>query len=525
MHRHDEMLLMDIGRRNAKIYPDKEAIIFSDIRLTFKQFQERINRLANALIKLGIQKGDKVAVLLNNGYQYAELYFAIPKCGAIIVPLNYRLAGRELSWIINHAEAKVLILDEAYLQAIEPIASELKTLKETIIIGQGKPMMLRYEDLITESDPEEPILDIHDDDVVSIVYTSGTTGVPKGAMLTHRNLLSNCHVINIENNILFGDIFLIVSPMYHTVTPSFMYAHMYRGNTNVAIDHFDPKLFLETIEKEKVTHVFLVPSMIIFTLDWPEVKNYDLSSLRLIWYGGSSMPVYRIKQASEVFGCDLGQGFGMTEIGPCYVSALSPEDHRLLCLKNDEEKLSSVGKNYSNTEVKIVNDDDNEIPIGTVGEICVRGQNVMKGYWKMPDETAEALKGGWFHTGDLGKIEEDGYLYVVDRKKDMIISGAENIYSAEVENVLSSHPAVLEVAVIGVPDDQWGESVKAVVALREGMSATEEELIEYCKKSLASYKKPKSVDFVKVLPRNVMGKALKTELREKYWKGHKKRVH
>ena len=237
------------------------------------------------------------------------------------------------------------------------------------------------------------------------------------------------------------------------------------------------------------------------------------------------MPADRIKQCKDVFGCDLLQGFGMTEIGPCYVSVLSPEDHRRFALEHDEEKLTSVGRNHSNTEMRIVDDDDNPVSTSTVGEICVRGPNVMKGYWKMPRETEEALKDGWFHTGDLGRMDDEGYLYVVDRKKDMIISGAENIYSAEVENVLSSHPAVLEVAVIGVPDDQWGESVKAIVALREGMSATEEELIEYCKKNLASYKKPKSVDFMKALPRNVMGKILKTELREKYWKGHKKRVH
>lgn len=525
MHRHDEMLLMDICRRNAKLYPNKMAIVFKDVRYTFKEFQERTNRLANALIDLGVQKGDRVAVLLNNCHQYVELYFAIPKCGAIITPLNYRLAGRELSWILNNAEANTLILEEGYIQAIEPIECELKTVKNMICIGKGKPSMLGYEEIITNSPSSEPEVEVHDDDVVSLVYTSGTTGKPKGAMLTHRNLLSNCQVITIENNIRLGDIFLIVSPMYHTVTPAFMYAHMYRGNTNVAIERFDPKLLLETIETEKVTHVFLVPSMIIFTLEHPEISKYDLSSLRLVWYGGSPMPVDRIRQAMEVLGCDLGQGFGMTEIGPCFVSVLSPEDHRLLVTHNDEEKLASVGRNYSNTEVKIVDDDDNEVSIGAVGEICVRGQNVMKGYWKMPDETAEALKNGWFHTGDLGRMDEDGYLYVVDRKKDMIISGAENIYSAEVENALSSHPAVLEVAVIGVPDERWGESVKAIVVLREGMKATEEELIEHCKKNLASYKKPKSIDFVDALPRNVMGKVLKTELREKYWKGHSKRVH
>ncbi len=525
MRRHDEMLLMDICRRNAKRYPNKEAMVYGDTRLTFEEFQDRTNRFANALIGLGIKKGDKVATLLNNSHWYGELYFSIPKSGAIMTPLNYRLAVRELAWIMNHAEAKVLILDEVYLQTIESIKQELKYVEKIILTGEARSEILGYEDLIAMADIEEPDPDVHDDEVVSIFYTSGTTGVPKGAMLTHRNLLSNCQNICIENKIIFGDTFLIVSPMYHTITPATMYAHMYRGNTNVAIDHFDPKLMVEILEKEKVTHLFLVPSMIVFTLEWGRVKEYDISNLKLIWYGGSSMPVDRIKQAMDVFGCDFGQGFGMTELGPCFVSVLSPEDHRLLALENDEEKLSSVGRNHSNTETKIVDDDDNEVPIGTIGEVCVRGPNVMKGYWKMPDETAEALKGGWFHTGDLGKMDGDGYLYVVDRKKDMIISGAENIYSAEVENVLSSHSAVLEVAVIGVPDEQWGESVKAIVVLREGMTVTEEGLIEYCKENLASYKKPKSVDFIEALTRNVMGKVLKTELREKYWKGYEKRVH
>ena len=525
MHNHDEMILTDLCRRNASRFPDKTAVVFEDIRYTFKEFQERTNRMANALLRIGIKKGDRVAVLMNNNHRYIELYFSIPKCGAIITPLNYRLAGRELAWILNNSESNTLILEEGYVPAIEPIRSELKALNSIICIGKGKPGMLDYEEIMADASPEEPEVEIHEDDVMSIFYTSGTTGNPKGAMLTHRNILSNAQVICIENRVRFGDSFFIVSPMYHTITPACMYAHNYRGNTNVVVDRFDPKLLLETIEKERITHLFLVPSMIIFTLEYPDIGQFDLSSLRFLLYGGSPMPVDRIKQCVEVFGCDLLQGFGMTEIAPCYVSVLSPEDHKRFALENNKERLSSVGVNHTNTEMQILDDDDNPVPVGTVGEICVRGPNVMKGYWRMPDETAEALKGGWFHTGDLGRMDEEGYLYVVDRKKDMIISGAENIYSAEVENVISSHPSVLEVAVIGVPDKQWGEAVKAVVALREGMTATEEEIIEHCKKNLASYKKPKSVDFMKALPRNVMGKVLKTELREKYWKGYKKGVH
>lgn len=525
MHRHDEMVLQDLCRRSAKFNPHKTAVVSKENRFTFGEFYERTNRIAQGLIGLGVKKGDRIAVLMNNGHQYIELYFAIPKTGGIITPLNYRLAGQELSWIVNNAEASVLIFQENYLPAVEAIKSELKCVKCYICTEGSHSGTMNYGKLISQSSAKEPEVDVHDDDVVSIFYTSGTTGTPKGAMLTHRNIISNCNLINVENKIKAGDVFLIVAPMYHTITPACMYAHMYRGNTNVVMEQFDPKILLETIEKEKVSHVFLVPSMINFTLDFPGVKNYDLSSLRMIFYGGSPIPVNRVKEAMAVFGCELCQGFGMTEIGPCAVSVLSSEDHLGTDLPAWEERLSSVGRNFTNVEAKIVDPDDEEAPIGAVGEVCVRGQNVMKGYWKRPEETSEALRGGWFHTGDLGRMDEDGYLYLVDRKKDMIISGAENIYSAEVENALNSHPAVLEVAVIGVPDEKWGEAVKAVVVLREGIKATEEELIEHCKQRLASYKKPKSIAFMECLPRNVMGKVLKTELREKYWKGYEKRVH
>jgi long-chain acyl-CoA synthetase len=481
--------------------------------------------MANGLMRAGVRKGDRVGALLNNGREYAEMYFAVPKCGGIIVPLNYRLSPRELCWIVNHAEVKVLVVDEGYLGLLRPVRAELTSVQQVITVGGRASQTTDYEEVIASSSPEEPEIDAHEDEVVGIFYTSGTTGVPKGAMLTHRNLMSTCQAICIETKIGPSDKFLIVSPMYHTVTPSFMFAHMYRSSTVVAIDHFDPDLLLSTIQNEHITHVFLVPSMIIFAMEHPNFKDYDLSSLRLVWYGGSPMAGEKVAQAMDLFKCDFGQGFGMTEIGPCFVSVLSPEEHRELLRKGDYGRLSSAGRNYSNAEVRIVDEEDRELPIGMVGEICVRGPHVMKGYWKMPEETEEALRGGWFHTGDVGRIDDQGYLFVVDRKKDMIISGGENIYSAEVENVISSHPAVREVAVIGVPDPQWGEAVKAIVALKPGMTATEDEIIEHCKKNLASYKKPKSVEFVDALPRNVMGKVLKKELREKYWKGYDRRVH
>jgi long-chain acyl-CoA synthetase len=523
MHRHNEMLLGDLLRKDAKLYPEKEAIIFKNNRLNYKTFHERSIKIANSLISLGVKKGDRVAVLMKNCHQYCELYFAIPQTGAIIVPLNYRLAREELIWIINNAEPNTLFLAEEYIEIIQNIRTQIPSVKNFICIGTSNEWMMKYEDMLN-APYIEPDIDIHDEDVVSIYYTSGTTGRPKGAMLTHKNLIANCYNINLGNRAKFGDSYIIISPMYHAVSPAHLFARVYMGNMCVVLESWDVKIFLETIEKEKITHIFLVPAMVIFTLGYPEILKYDLSSLRLLIYGGAPLTVNRIKQAKGIFGCDLLQGFGMTEIGPSEVSILNQEDHILDGSPEKERRLASVGREAFNAEVKII-DDDKELPEEEVGEICVRGQHVMKGYWRMPEETKEAFKNGWFHTGDLGKRDAGGYIYVIDRKKDMIISGAENIYSAEVERVISSHPAVSEVAVIGVPDETWGEAIKAVVILKEGKAVTEEEIIEYCKQNLASYKKPKSVDFVKEVPRNELGKILKRELRKSYWKGYGKAVH
>jgi len=524
MHRHNETLLGDLSKKAAKLYPDKEAIVFKENRFNYKTFYERTNKIANNLINLGVKKEDRVAVLTKNCHQYAELYFAIPQCGAIIVPLNYRLVEEELSWIINNAEPNTLFLSEEHIDIIRNIRSQIPSVKNYVCIGKPNEWMVNYDDMLNES-CNEPDIDIHDDDVVSIYYTSGTTGRPKGAMLTHRNLVANCYNINLGNRARFGDSYIIISPMYHAVSPAHLFARVYMGNKCIILERWDVKVFLETIEEEKITHIFLVPAMIIFALEYPEIRKYDLSSLSLLIYGGAPLSVGRIKQAKEIFGCDLFQGFGMTEIGPCEVSVLNQEDHILDGSLLKEKRLASVGREAFNAEVKIVDYDDKELPAEAVGEICVRGQHVMKGYWRMLEETQEVLKNGWFHTGDLGKRDEGSYIYVIDRKKDMIISGAENIYSAEIERVITSHPAVSEVAVIGVPDEKWGEAVMAVVILKEGKKVTEEEIIEYCKQNLAGYKKPKSVDFVKEFPRNEIGKVLKRELRKSYWKEYDKGVH
>lgn len=524
MHRHNETLLGDILRKAAKLNPNKEAIIFKENRFNFKTVFERTNKIANFFINSGVKKGDRIAVLMENCHQYAELYFAIPKCGGIVVPFNYRLAAGEIEWIINFSEPNTLILSEKYIDTVRRIRSTIPSVKNFICIGATVDEMINYDDMLTGS-PGEPDIDIHDDDVACIYWTSGTTGRPKGAMLTHRNLLSSATNTCICYKESFGDSFIMISPMFHSASPCHLFARVSMGNTCVILEGWDLKLYLETIQKERITHIFLLPTMIRWVLESPEVQNYDLSTLRLLHYGGAPLDVDTIKKAKRIFGCDLVQGFGMTEIGPSAVSESTREDHIIDGSSEKEERLASVGRDAFNAEVKIVDDDDNEVPAGEVGEICVRGQHVMKGYWRMPKETEEILKNGWFHTGDLGKRDKGGYIYVVDRKKDMIISGAENIYSAEVERVIFSHPGVSEVAVIGVPDAIWGEAVKAVVVLKKGKEATEEEIIEYCKKYLASYKKPKSVDFVKELPKSEMGKILKRKLRATYWKGYEKGVY
>jgi len=523
MSRATEMHICDLLRKDAKLFPNKEAIVFQEVRLTYKSLYERTNRIANALIRLGIRKGDRVAVLMQNCHQYAELYFAIPKCGAIIVPLNYRLSVDELAWILKNAEPDIVIAGEPFYDVWRSLGSKAAQINQIIGVGRVDRGMINYDEMLQESSME-PQPNVHDDDVVVIYYTSGTTGKPKGAMLTHRNLIANSYTNCLAYRERFGDSYIIISPMFHAVSPAHLFARTFIGNTCIILGKWDVELYLETVQREKVTHIFLVPAMVIFLLDYPYVNNYDLSSLRLLHYGGAPLDVDRIKQAKEVFGCDMIQGFGMTEVGTSAVTLLNQEDHTLDSLEK-ERRLASVGRDTFDAEVAVLDDNGHEVPPEQVGEICVRGQHVMKGYWRNPEETKKALRNGWFHTGDLGKTDSGGYVYVVDRKHDMIISGAENIYSAEVESQIISHPAVAEVAVIGVPDPKWGEAVKAVVVIREGKKVTEEEIIQYCKKHLASYKKPKSVDFIDALPKNAMGKILKKDLKAAYWKGYKKGVH
>ncbi len=514
------MNLVDVLLNSVRRYPEKLALICGETRLTYKTFNERCNRLANSLSILGFVKGDHFALLSKNCHRHFEMFFAAAKTGMAFVPLNYRLSGRELIYIINDSESKILFFAKEYLPLVENIRQELKGVKTYICIDDFVVGTSSYEELISCSDPSEPdSSSINEKDLVTIFYTSGTTGYPKGAMISHRNRIADMiHQVTDLEYIEPEDTHLNIGPLYHVGGLAQSHGHLYRGCTVVVLSEFDHKRIFEIIEKERIRTFWGAPTMIQMLLDYPEAKNYDVSSLKTITYAGSPMPVEVLKRAIGFFGENLLiQFFGMTETGP-QITHLPRKDHILQGTERQMKRLRSCGVESQHVHARIVDDEERKLPPYQVGEIIVKSDAVMQGYWKNPKETKKAIKDGWFHTGDMGYMDEDRYLYIVDRKKDMIISGGENIYSAEVENVLYMHPAISEAVVIGVPHEKWVETVKAVVVLKPGVQATEEEIIEFCKKNLASYKKPTSVEFVTELPKTPSGKVLKWRLREIYEK-------
>lgn len=512
------MNLVDVLLNNVRRYPEKNAIICGDIRLTYREFNSRCNQLANSFDYLELQRGDHIALLSKNCHIHFELFFACAKGGVVFIPLNYRLSPREIIYILNDSESKCLFFAKEYFHTINAIHNELRDVKSYVCIDEPREGFLYYEELIKKGDPREPDVSfINEEDVVTIFYTSGTTGYPKGAMISHKNRISDMMNQVIDNEYIEPeDIHLNVGPLYHIGALSQSQGHIYRGGSVVVLKEFDPKKIYELIEKERINSFWAAPTMIQMLLDYPEKDKYDLSSIKTITYAGSPMPLGLLRRAIEFFGPNkLIQFFGMTETGP-QVSHLRRKDHLFEGTEKQLRRLRSVGIECQNVHVRIVDDNDQDLPIGEVGEILVKSDGVTKGYWKKPEETQKAIKDGWFHTGDMGYLDEDRYLYIVDRKKDMIITGGENVYSAEVENVLYMHPAISEAAVIGVPHEKWVETVKAIVVLKPGVSVTEEEIIDFCKKNLASYKKPTSVEFVNELPKTASGKILKRELRERY---------
>ncbi|MBP1730015.1 MAG: acyl-CoA synthetase (AMP-forming)/AMP-acid ligase [Deltaproteobacteria bacterium] len=514
------MIVGDMLTRNANKFPRKSAIVSEGTRLDYRTLNERVNRLSNSLLEKGLRKGDHIGVLVHNCHQFIELYFAAAKTGGVFCPYNNHLKGAELREVINYSEPRFFVLDQDYANLVEAIRGEVSCVEQYISLqSTSASFMVDYEELISRGKDTEPPARIVDEDVISIVFTAGTTGKPKGAMRTHRHLVTNAVAGVIELRAEYDEKVLISFPMYHVACEDNIVRHTYMPNTFVIKREgaFNPDEILEIIEKERITRCQLVPTMLHALLQSPNIDRYALNSLRLIVYAGAPMPVELLKRAMERFKCGFAQLYGQTESGPM-TTILKPEDHPLEGSPEQLARLASAGKPVVCYEIRIVDDEGRDVGVGEVGEIVGRSEAMMKGYWKLPKETEEKLKNGWLHTGDLGRVDSDGYIYVVERKNDMIISGGVNIYPREIEEVLYQHPAVLEASVIGIPDEYWGESAKAVIVLKQGAQASQEEIIRFCGERLAGFKKPKSVEFWQELPKSPQGKILKKSIREFYAK-------
>ena len=508
----------------SAICPDKAAIVFEGKRYTFSQLNERVNRVGNALLNLGVQKGDRVAMLQVNTNQCVETYFAVAKIGAIYVPLNFRARGNELTYMLNSSESSTLFIGERYIDLVNSIKPELASVKNFVSLDSQHDSMQYYEDMIKSAPADEIIIDIGDEDTTILMYTAGTTGFPKGVMLSH-----NSFAIYVLENVSPPDPVaeegnILTVPLYHVAGIQAMMAAIYGGRTLVMERQFEAKEWLGLVEAEKANRAMMVPTMLKQLMDHPEFSKYDLSSLKVITYGAAPMPLEVIRKAVELFpGVSFINAFGQTETAST-ITILSPEDHNITGTEEEKEKklkrLSSIGRPMSDVQMKIIDEEGNGLPAGEVGEIVARGPRVMSGYWKDEEKTEQTIdKDGWVHTGDMGYVDEDGYFFLAGRATDIIIRAGENISPEEIEGVLHSHPKVDEAAVIGVPDEEWGEVPMAVIVVKKGEEATAEELMEYCRANLASFKRPRSVVFVNELPRNPMGKVLKRVLREQHAKG------
>jgi fatty-acyl-CoA synthase len=450
-------------------------------------------------------------------------YYACSKAGVVPVPLNYRLAPPEWRYILDDAGAVLVFAQDALAAALAPVRGELASVKHWIAIGADVPGWERFEDFVADQPDAAPAHRATPDDDLYQMYTSGTTGRPKGAVLTHRAVLAQLHQISLAFAGGPGDRTLVVAPLYHAAASMTSFVTVHAGGALFIQEDFVPAEVVRALSDGRIAVATLVPAMIQFCLvAVPDVAERRYDALRRIIYGASPIAEQTLRRAIEVFGCEFLQGYGMTETS-AVATYLMPADHRR-ALAGEPHLLLSAGRPILGTEIKIVGADGATLPNGAIGEIAVRGPQLMRGYWNLADATADALRDGWMHTGDAGVLDDEGFLFVQDRTKDMIVSGGENVYPREVEDVLYRHPAVAEAAVIGVPDPKWGEAVKAVVVVKAGEAVDADALIRFCDGQLAGYKRPRSVDFAEALPRNPSGKVLKRELREPYWTGHERRV-
>ena len=520
------MLLHQNLEKYAETTPDHLFSEFKDVKRSYREANITANQMANSFLNEGLKKGDRFSFLAKNCDEMAIMYHAASKAGVVPVPLNYRLANQEWEYIINDSQSKlIMVCDDEFISRVDSFRKKIRSVKKYISIN-GSNKLIDWTDLNDWTDGasiENLNQNITEDDDVYQMYTSGTTGLPKGAIILQKNVAANTEQYFDRLALPIPPRTLLVAPMYHAAAMINFCGCIAVGGTVIIQEDFIPVNVVRTLSEEKISHTVLVPAMIQACLmTVPNVEDYTFNELDQIHYGASPIAPETLRRAMDVFGCKFGQGFGMTET-VAVICILSNEDHER-ALREKPELLKSCGKPVKGATVEIRDENGTELPRGDIGQICAKGPQIMKGYWNKDEETKKSLIDGWMHTGDAGLMDDEGYVYIQDRIKDMIVSGGENIYSTEVEAVLFSHAEIVDAAVIGVPDEKLGEAVKACVVKKEGSSLSEIDLIAYCKEKIASYKKPKSIDFIAEVPRNASGKVLKKTLREPYWKDKDRQV-
>lgn len=507
------MLMHDVVTMGAHKFGDEIAVRWTDGELSYSDLEEQVGRLAGALGAVA-ERGTRVAILAENLPEFVTAYYGVPAAGMALTFLNYRLHPREWTWILNDASASALLVQAKFYEALQPHLDDIASLQTIIVIDDGTVLTetpQRYDEFLASAEPGTDA-DLSDDEIAWIIYTSGTTGFPKGAMLSHRNILAAVTALMVEAEPRPHGQSLVAFPLCHVAGYTVPATHLL-GGTSILAPSFDPGEWMDLVDRFGVTSTALAPTMIDMILRHPEIDRYRLDSLETIGYGASAMPVEVLRRAIDRFGPIFQSGFGMTELSGNVL--IFRKEHHVRAIEGDERLLASCGVPMAMADVKVVDDSFVECGPGAVGEIVVRGDQVLTGYFQNPDATASSYQDGWFRTGDLARRDEEGFFYIVDRKKDMIISGGENVYSREVEEVLYQHPEVVDAAAIGTPDDKWGEVVTAVVVRSPGSALAAEDVIAYAREHLGGYKRPRRVVFVDELPRNASGKALKRELRDR----------
>ena len=523
--------MADVPRYHARTRPKSIAMIDGERVSDYARFQERTAKVANALLALGVKPESRIAVLDQNSDRYFEILFGAAKVGAVLVSVNWRLAPPEIAYILNDARAEVIFIGQGFAGLIKPLLGELAHLRTVIVVDGSAENWQSYESWIANQSTQDPPFRGSAKDTIVQMYTSGTTGNPKGVQLSHfalyahdrnRALLKDAFDPQLNwNEWDANDVSLVAMPAFHISGTGWGIVGLYNGAKSIIMTLFEPGAVLDLIHNEHVSKLVLVPATIQMLLRHPNCAKTDFSSIKYLLYGASPIPLDLLREAVDMFKCGFIQLYGMTETAGA-VTYLPAEDHDI----SGNKRMRSAGRAISGSKIEIRDPRGRALPTGSEGEIWIQSDTCMNGYWNMPEATASTMTGGnWVRSGDAGYMDEEGYVYIQDRVKDMIVSGGENIYPAEVESAMYGHPAIAEVAVIAVPDDKWGEGVKAIVVLKPGAEPDAHAILDFTRTRIAGYKVPKSIDFVKELPRNATGKVLKRELRKPFWAGKERQVN